>query len=35
MEQRTTIGIDLAKEVFAICVLSPGGAVHPNLFQLH
>jgi transposase len=27
MEQRTTIGIDLAKEVFAICVLSPGGAV--------
>jgi len=27
MEQRTTVGIDLAKEVFAICVLSPQGAV--------
>ena len=27
MKQRTTVGIDLAKEVFAVCMLSPQGAV--------
>ena len=27
MEKRTTVGIDLAKEVFAICVLDARGAV--------
>jgi len=27
MEQRTTVGIDLAKEVFAVCVLSDAGEV--------
>jgi hypothetical protein len=31
MEQRTTIGIDLAKEVFAVCVLNAAGAVVERL----
>jgi hypothetical protein len=26
MEERTTVGIDLAKEVFAVCVLDARGA---------
>ncbi len=27
MDKRTTVGIDLAKEIFAICVLDAQGAV--------
>jgi hypothetical protein len=27
MDQRTTAGIDLAKEIFAVCVLNSAGAV--------
>jgi transposase len=27
MEQRTTVGIDLAKEVFAVCVINAAGEV--------
>jgi hypothetical protein len=31
MEERTTVGIDLAKEVFAICVLGAQGVVVETL----
>ena len=27
MDEITTVGIDLAKEVFAVCILDAGGAV--------